>query len=142
MRPLFVLLTGLGIRESSGRYCEGRDQSARNTSAKTAEAGLFQTSYNAQDGIPLLQTLFDQYRNNPVSGYLEIFQEGVSPKRGEAENFGNGPGKEFQRLSKECPAFAAEFATVGLRNKRSHWWPINRKEAEIRPECDHMFKQV
>jgi hypothetical protein len=140
LRPLFVLLTGLGIRESSGRYCEGRDQSARNTSAKTAEAGLFQTSYNAQDGIPLLQTLFDQYRNNPVSGYLEIFQEGVSPKRGEAENFGNGPGKEFQRLSKECPAFAAEFATVG--RKRSHWWPINRKEAEIRPECDHMFKQV
>ena len=26
LRHLFVLLTGLGMRESSGRYCEGRDQ--------------------------------------------------------------------------------------------------------------------
>ena len=34
LRHLFVLMIGLGMRESSGRYCEGRDQSASNTSAR------------------------------------------------------------------------------------------------------------
>ena len=33
LRHLFVLLIGLGMRESSGRYCEGRDMSANNISA-------------------------------------------------------------------------------------------------------------
>ena len=42
LRHLFVLLTGLGMRESSGRHCEGRDMDAGNTDADTAEAGLFQ----------------------------------------------------------------------------------------------------
>ena len=32
LRHLFVLMIGLGMRESSGRYCEGRDQSASNGS--------------------------------------------------------------------------------------------------------------
>src|SRR4051812_32385847 len=41
LRHLFVLMLGLGMRESSGRYCEGRDRSASNTTAETAEAGLF-----------------------------------------------------------------------------------------------------
>ena len=44
LRHLFVLMTGLGMRESSGRACEGRDQSASNGTADTAEAGLFQCS--------------------------------------------------------------------------------------------------
>jgi hypothetical protein len=48
LRHLFVLMIGLGMRESSGRYCEGRDQSASNTSADTAEAGLFQMSWDAR----------------------------------------------------------------------------------------------
>ena len=47
LRHLFVLLTGLGMRESSGRHCEGRDMDAGNTGADTAEAGLFQEA-----GIP------------------------------------------------------------------------------------------
>ena len=38
LRHLFVLLFGLGMRESSGRYCAGRDTSANNTDADTAEA--------------------------------------------------------------------------------------------------------
>src|SRR5262245_57852015 len=37
LRSLFVLLMGLGMRESSGKYCEGRDMSASNVSADTAE---------------------------------------------------------------------------------------------------------
>jgi len=56
LRHLFVLLTGLGMRESSGHYGEGRDASATNTSAYTAEAGLFQVSYNSHHASLLLVT--------------------------------------------------------------------------------------
>src|SRR5215470_13896036 len=39
LRHLFVLLTGLGMRESSGQYREGRDITADNETSSTAEAG-------------------------------------------------------------------------------------------------------
>lgn len=141
LRHLFVLLIGLGMRESSGKYCEGRDTSTSNTTADTAEAGLFQTSFNARAASPLLPTLFSQYSANP-SGFVEVFKEGVRCTTANLENFGSGDGKEFQRLSKSCPAFAAEFAAVGLRHTRKHWGPITRKAAEVRTECDTMLRQV
>jgi hypothetical protein len=141
LRHLFTLLIGLGMRESSGRYCEGRDRSASNTTAETAEAGLFQTSFNARSASALMQTLFVQYSANP-SGFVEIFQEGVHCKPADLQNFGSGDGNEFQRLSKACPAFAAEFAAVGLRNIRTHWGPVNTRKVEIRPEGDAMLIQV
>ena len=50
LRHLWALMMGLGPRESSGRYCEGRDMSASNTSADEAEAGMFQTSWNIRGG--------------------------------------------------------------------------------------------
>jgi len=141
LRHLFVLLIGLGMRESSGKYCEGRDRSASNTTAETAEAGLFQTSFNARAASPLLPTIFAAYSENP-SGFVDVFKEGVNCKAADLENFGSGDGEEFQRLSKACPAFAAEFAALGLRHLRTHWGPINRKGAEVRPECDAMLRQV
>lgn len=141
LRHLFVLLTGLGMRESSGQFCEGRDVSASNTTAETAEAGLFQTSFNARTASPLMPQLFEHYSANP-SGFVEVFREGVHCSASDLQNFGTGPGKEFQRLSKECPAFAVEFAAVGLRNMRKHWGPINTRAAQVRPECDALFKQV
>jgi hypothetical protein len=141
LRHLFVLLIGLGMRESSGKHCEGRDRSASNTTAETAEAGLFQTSFNARSASPLLPQLFAHYLAHP-NGFIEVFREGVHCPDASLENFGSGDGKEFQRLSKECPAFAAEFAAVGLRHIRKHWGPINTKAAEVRPECDEMLRQV
>jgi peptidoglycan hydrolase-like protein with peptidoglycan-binding domain len=141
LRHLFVLLIGLGMRESSGRCCEGRDRSAENSTAETAEAGLFQTSFNARHASPLLPKLFQQYLAKP-SGFLEIFQEGVQVRSGDLDHYGEGDGKTFQCLSKECPAFAVEFAAVGLRNIRRHWGPINRKEVELLSECDAMLMQV
>jgi hypothetical protein len=140
LRHLFVLLIGLGMRESSGRYCEGRDRSASNTNSNNAEAGLFQTSYNARTASPLLPRLFMQYAN--ATDFVDIFKEGVKCKAADLENYGTGDGKEFQRLSKACPPFAAEFAAVALRNLRKHWGPINRREAQIRRECDMMLMQV
>ena len=142
LRHLFVLLMGLGMRESSGNHCEGRDLSAENTTAETAEAGLFQTSFNARKAHPLMVTLFDHYRAAPASGFLEVFAEGAHCSASDAENFGSGPGREFQQLSKECPAFAVEMAAVGLRHVRKHWGPISSRKAEIRPACDEMLVQV
>ena len=141
LRHLFVLLIGLGMRESSGRFCVGRDTTASNTTSDTAEAGLFQTSFNARTASPLMPALFSQYLANP-SGFLEVFRQDIHCSAANLENFGSGQGKEFQRLSKECPAFAAEFAAVGLRNMRKHWGPINRREAQVRPECDAMLLEV
>lgn len=140
LRHLFVLLMGLGMQESSGRYCEGRDRAADNVSADTAEAGLFQTSWNAHGASPLLSAMFDQYAGK--TDYRDIFSEGVSCRPADLENFGTGIGCDFQALSKACPAFAVEFAAIGLRNIRKHWGPINGRTAEIRPACDEMLKQV
>jgi hypothetical protein len=141
LRHLFVLLIGLGMRESSGKYCEGRDRAAGNTSAESAEAGMFQTSFDATSAHPLLGQLFEQYLSKP-SGFVEIFKEGVRCRASDLHNFGSGKGREFQRLSKECPAFAVEFAALGLRLFRTHWGPINRREVEIRPEVNVMLLQV
>jgi hypothetical protein len=129
------------MRESSGKYCAGRDRSASNTDAETVEAGLFQTSFNARTASLLLPTLFAAYSKDP-SGFIDVFKEGVRCSSDDLANFGSGDGAEFQRLSKACPGFAAEFAAVGLRHIRKHWGPINRKAAEILPECDTLLREI
>ena len=141
LRHLFVLVIGLGMRESSGKYCEGRDRSASNTRAETAEAGLFQMSFDATKGNPLLRELFGHYLANP-SGFVDFFKEGVRCRASDLQNLGSGQGRDFQRLSKECPAFAVECAAVALRSMRRHWGPINRREAELKPECNMMLLKV
>jgi hypothetical protein len=135
-------MLGLGMRESSGKYCEGRDRSANNTTAETAEAGLFQTSFNARRASPLLPTLFKTCMEHPEPSYLEIFKEGVRAREKDLENFGTGDGKDFQTLSKQCPFFAVEFAAIGLRNIRKHWGPINRHDAEVKTDADALFMEV
>jgi hypothetical protein len=141
LRHLFVLLMGLGMRESSGRYCEGRDCSASNLTADTAEAGLFQMSWNACSASPELPKLFAAYSANP-EGFLSVFQEGVRCTESDLADYGTGAGAEFQRLCKSCPAFAVEAAAVGLRLIRRHWGPINRHDADIVTEADTLFRQV
>ena len=143
LRHLFVLQIGLGMRESSGRYCEGRDMSARNVTSETAEAGLFQASFNARIASPLMTKLFNAYHTDKEdSGYLSVFQKGVKPTKSGLQNYGSGEGFEFQRMCKQCPAFASEFAAVGMRHLRKHWGPLNRKQAQIRPEADMLLHQV
>jgi len=140
LRHLFVLLTGLGMRESSGRHCEGRDMAATNTTADTAEAGLFQVSHNSASAHFLLEALFDQYKGS--TDFRDIFEEGVHCSAGSWANWGAGDGHDFQELTKECPAFAVEYAALLLRKRRRHWGPINTKTAELRQECDDLFKSV
>jgi len=143
LRHLFVLLTGLGMRESSGRYCEGRDSSAHNTSSDTAEAGLFQISFNLIDNNRDLNAIFDRYLHNP-DGHVDIFKEGVTCKARDLQNSGspNERGFQFQELTKKCPAFAVELAARGLRLNKNHWGPLVRREAEVVPSCEDLFVAI
>jgi peptidoglycan hydrolase-like protein with peptidoglycan-binding domain len=141
LRHLFVLLIGLGMRESSGRYCEGRDVSASNISADSAEAGLFQMSWDAHGASPEIPRLLAEYQANG-GGFRAIFAEGVTCRDSDFRTFGAGTGATFQRLCKECPGFAVETAAVGLRRLRTHWGPINRHEVELRPEANEMLLDV
>lgn len=146
LRSVFVFLLGLGMQESSGEHCCGRDQSAENLASDTCEAGLFQTSWNYRSCATDAETLFDEYshaleRSVPQC-QLVAFEKGVSCSADDWENYGSGTGAEFQELSKVCPAFAVESAAVGIRNLRKHWGPIGRMEVQIVPQAEALFIEI
>lgn len=140
LRKLFVMLYGLGMRESSGNYTEGRDMSASNVTADTAEAGLFQQSWNSHAASNEMVKLLPAYQGNKQPCYSNIFKEGIELKN--TTSYGSGPGREFQDLAKSCPAFATEMCGVGLRVLYNHWGPIVRQEVEMRAEADTLLLQV
>lgn len=154
LRHLFVMMMGLGMMESSGKYCEGLYKPDGNTTADTAEAGLFQTSYNARSrNKKQMEALFDSYQKNPTSVFLSIFKERkpgqvVSCSSDDAINYGQGAGRTYQKLTKEIPEFAAEFTAIALRSMagggpgKGHWGPINKRQVEIVAACDEMFQAV
>lgn len=115
--------------------------SADNDTGPTAEAGLFQTSWDSHNQYAPLADLFTDYKDHP-NGFLDIFKQGVTSTTADLKTWGTGTGAEFQKLSKECPDFAAEYAALGLRHIRGHWGPINSHAAELRPEADRMFLRV
>ena len=140
LRAIWTLGVGLGMRESSGKYCEGRDMSASNTSASSAEAGMFQTSYNSIAANPELEVLYREYKRGEKSCFLEVYKLGVTCR--DTSNAGSGEGLVYQKLNKSCPAFAAEYAMLMLRVRRNHYGPINRKEVEVKPVCSSMLKSI
>ena len=140
LRHLYVLLLGLGMRESSGKHCEGRDTSASNTSSDTAEAGLFQTSWNASGASTDFLNAADQYDPDSVQGYMAVFAEGVTCNSSSWASYGSGAGFAFQETCKWSPTYAVDTCAITLRRLRQHYGPINRREAEIKG--DKMFKQV
>lgn len=141
LRHLFALMMGLGPRESSGRYCEGRDKSASNTSADEAEAGMFQTSWNIKNGDDYIEGLLEDFWVNP-NGFLSEFQAGVELDSDDLGNYGGGDGARYQFLSKYAPAFHCMVTALGLRVLRKHWGPLNRNEVELRKEADDLLQQV
>jgi hypothetical protein len=141
LRALFVVLTGLGMRESSGRYCEGRDMSADNVAADTCEAGLFQMSANMHSASPEMKKLFDVYWKDP-QGFLDIFREGINPTASNLDVYGSGKGASFQWLGKFSPAFAAFTTAIGLRKRKAHWGPIQRKEVTLSPAARDLFRKI
>ncbi len=58
------------------------------------------------------------------------------------QNWGTGEGVSFQKVSKDCPSFAAQFAAVTMRSKYQHYGPINRREVEIYAPCSDMLAQI
>jgi uncharacterized protein (TIGR02594 family) len=142
LRALFTIMMGLGMRESSGRYCEGRDRSASNTTAETAEAGLFQQSWDSRKASPEIPKLLNFYHSSDDDDFLAIFKEGVKPRDGDFDVYGTGDGATFQGLCRECPAFAVQVAAIGLRTLSTHWGPIIRREVEIAPQAVQMLRDV
>jgi len=146
LRHIYTLLFGLGMRESSGAYCCGRDLSSGFSSASSAEAGPFQTSYGSKASCSLLEPLFESWQNADTSKCnLAVWKQGASCPSHDAKNWGTGPGEEWQALTKACPTFAAEWAAALLRTSggsKGEWGPLRTGAAQVRPECDSMLQQV
>ncbi len=137
----YVIGLGLGMKESSGKYCEGWDVAAgsdRNSSE--AEAGLFQTSYDSIVASTELKRLYDEYRANPKRCLLDVYKEGVTCKA--SSILGTGAGAVYQDFVRKCPAFATEYAMTLTRILRAHFGPLNRQTAQVAPACDGMLNQV
>lgn len=141
LRSLFVLMMGLGPRESSGKYCEGRDMSASNVQSDTCEAGLFQTSWNIRSFSTAISPLLPAFWKNP-NGFLHEFKEGISPTANNLNSYGSGDGVCYQFLSRFAPLFHVMVTAVGLRVAKSHWGPVERREVTIKKEADDLLKQV
>lgn len=146
LRHVYTLLLGLGMRESSGEHCIGRDTSASNYTSSSAEAGAWQTSWDSHTNSVELPKLFAKYKASSDGCFLDPFQVGVTCSASDWQNWGAaGDGFDFQRIEKACPAFAAEYAAVMLRvsgGSAGHYGPLRTRAAEVRPECDAMFQQV
>ncbi|MBS0640347.1 MAG: hypothetical protein JSS43_10770 [Proteobacteria bacterium] len=155
LRHTYVLLLGLGMMESSGKYCEGRDVSQCFVEADSAEAGLFQTSYGARRFSPTLPQLFQTYSGDRSHCLLDVFKGSISCPVRHSHNqqcpnvtndvAGTGPGADWQRLTKICPAFATEYAAVVLRRHggpSGEFNPIRKRQADVHPACDGMLKRV
>jgi len=129
------------MRERSGAYCEGWDRAGgSNRSSAQAEAGAFQVSYDSIVISSELKKLYAEYKASPQRCGLSVFKEGASCKS--QSILGTGAGATFQAFNKSCPAFATEYAMTLLRLQRSHFGPINRKEAEVVPSCGTLLKKV
>jgi hypothetical protein len=148
LRNLFSFMIGLGMRESSGKYCEGRDMSADNVEPETAEAGLFQQSWNSSSASDAIFALFDQYEfalaaeGDPPQCARPVFAQDVSCSSDDWSNYGSGQGAQYQELAKSCPQCAVEMAAIGLRVLRQHWGPVNRREVELLPEAEDMLWEI
>jgi hypothetical protein len=140
LRETYALAIGEGMRESSGNTTEGRDTTAHHPTEETAEAGLYQISHDSISSSPWLQTIESKFANHPEACLLDVFMDGVRDNK--APELGNGTGAAFQRMMKACPAFATEYAVVMLRINRKHFGPINRHEAELRPECESLLGTI
>jgi len=145
LRNAYTLLIGLGMRESSGQYCLGRDMSANYATGDTAEAGLFQASWGAHFSNPALLRLHKRYQAGNEKCFLDVFSKGVSCAASEAKNWGTGEGVIWQKMTKECPTYAVEYSAILLRTSggtNGEFGPLRRKEAELNLNCNEMLKQV
>jgi hypothetical protein len=141
LRHLFVMMIGLGPRESSARYVEGRDLSASNVESDTCEASLFQTSWNIRNGSSAIAPLLPDFWENP-NGFLSEFKINVEATADNLNCYGSGDGIRYQWLSRFCPLFHVCVTAVGMRVLRAHWGPIGRREVTLKKSADDLLKDV
>jgi hypothetical protein len=142
LRALFIMMIGLGARESSGDHWCGRDMSASNVESTTAEAGFVQTSWNISGCSPTIPPLLRTYWNDP-NGFLPTFDRGCpSPSASDLDSYGSGDGARYQFLAKYSPAFHALVSGVGMRLLCAHWGPIQRGEVDLVPEVEQLLLAV
>lgn len=156
LRHTYTLLIGLGMLESSGRYCLGRDLSQDFNWADGAEAGPFQTSWGVHEKHAVLDELTARYtgyneNSRKAKCLLGTFRQKVHCSDVDRISWGDGrlkqdkPGMQWQRLTKTCPAFAAEYAAVVVRvsgGSKGEFGPLRSQNAEVRSECDDMLKEI
>jgi hypothetical protein len=85
--------------------------------------------------------LLEHYWDDPV-GFLEVFASGIYPTASNLETVGSGNGAAYQWLAKFCPAFAVFVAAIGLRKRRQHWGPVNRKEVTLTAKARDLLIQI
>ncbi|AFC22521.1 hypothetical protein phi1422_0001 [Bdellovibrio phage phi1422] len=145
LRATYALLIGHGMRESSGRWCVGKDPGATNTSAETCEAGLFQTSLNSTYKKPYMMDFYKSVKANPEGCFFSVYSKDISCSASNLKNWGTGEGVAFQKLSKDCPGFATDYAARMIRVGRKHYGPLyntSKYKAEFRHECFDMLGEV
>ena len=138
----YTTLMGLGMRESSGKYCVGRDKSQNFVKDYEAEAGLYQMAYVARLFNTELTPLYKKYLEGKLNCELPLFKEGVKCRAHDAVNHGKGPGVAWQVLMKKCPAASVQWAAILIRSNMNHFGPIKRKELEFKKECKVMLEKV
>lgn len=139
----YTFLIGLGMRESTGKYCTGRDRSQNYTKSDSAEAGIFQMAYVARVFNSELKPLYLKFKNSELNCELDSFKsEQIKCTDYDAKSFGTGEGAEWQELMKKCPAASTQWAAILIRSQYRHFGPIKRKEVEFKNECKDMLVQV
>ena len=135
---LYALMIGSGMQESSGGYDCGQDSSApENRTGPRAEAGIFQTSYDSITKSDELEKLYEDTKTGNVACFSNLYMSCTDKDK--LKNWGEGEGVNFQALTKSCQGFATKYHSIMLRVNRTHYGPINAKNAEMMASCIEMF---
>lgn len=148
LRLVFTLMVGSAARESSFKWCVGRDKAATNYDSSTCEAGTYQTSYNGRynrDGLTVntvRAALYTKFKSDKTGCFAAEYKEGITCDADDLKNWGTGEGVIFQELSKQCPGFAGEYHMNMLRDRLTHYGPIKSKDALMTKQCYNHFADV
>lgn len=159
LRKVYTLLMGLGMMESAGIPNVGRHMEDPFSTADSAEAGPFQASWGASRTSEVLAPLLATYQKSPPPQcFFETFHQGVSATiqmgghrasvvEGWKKNWGSESelGFQWQKTTKECPAFAVEYAAVLLRThggSKGEFNPLRKKQVEVNQDCYGLLAQV
>ena len=115
--------------------------SADNVQSETAEAGLFQSSWNLSSCAHEIGELLTEYENDP-NGFHPTFARALYPSSNQLDCYGSGDGALYQWLARRSPAFAVLMTAVGLRRRKDHWGPVIRHEVSIMPAIDDLLIEV